>query len=333
MRSFAATVVCLFAAMSTLDGAPASSVPRLPARERALILEAYHLWSALADQIWPGTATLKAPMVYVGEQHEYAIGFERPLEGFRDTGESLIGKPIEVRDRILSLNMAATFPLQGSAAVVIGSPEATKRSFGAWVLTACHEMFHVFQAANNANEKVAELQIGPRDESSWQINFPFPYRDADVMRLIHLQGYLAWLAVGSSNWEDAAYNVGTAVEAARVYRSHLVRLEGNEKAYRYSQFQEWTEGVAWYFEYKLAQKAAAGAYQPARDYDSLPRSQRYEAVWRESYETRPFLAKHAGRAAKDRNAFYHLGAGKALALDKVDADWEKAVLHARRLAR
>jgi len=76
----------------------------------------------------------------------------------------------------------------------MGSPEALKKSSGIWVITACHEMFHVFQAANDAEGKAAEVAIGPKGDSSWHLTFPFPYRDADAMRLIHLQGYLVWLA-------------------------------------------------------------------------------------------------------------------------------------------
>jgi hypothetical protein len=262
-------------------------------------------------------------LVYVGEQHEYAIGFPRPLEGFRDTGDRMLASPVQVRDRRLAKDVSATFPLQGTPAAIMGSPEALEKSLGTWVTTACHEMFHVFQAARNADAKAAEVAIGSKGDSSWHLTFPFPYRDADAMRLIHLQGFLVWLAAQSSAQDDAKYNIGTAVDAARVYRSYLARLSGDDKAYRYSQYQEWGEGVAAYFEYRIAEKAAAGTYRPTEDYSSLPMFKPYDAVWREAYESRPFLTKHAGRAAKDRNAFYHLGAGKALALDKVDAGWKK----------
>ena len=205
----------------------------------------------------------------------------------------------------------------------MGSPEALGKGSGNWVITAGHEMFHVFQAANGSYQKATALEIGPKDEASWQLTFPFPYRDADVMRLIHLQGYLIWLAAQSSDQNDAKYNIGTALDATRVYRSYLARLTSDEKAYRYSQYQEWNEGAAAYFEYRLAEKAAADTYRPTHGYSSLPGAQRYADLWREAYESRPFLTKHAGRAAKNRNAFYHLGAGKALALDQVDAGWKK----------
>jgi hypothetical protein len=318
------TCSCLVGTAWIVNGALEDSASKLAAREKVLITEAYSLWSAVADEVWPGASALKAPFVYVGEHHEYAIGFPGTLKGFTQTGDSLPDRrSIQVRQRTLHRDLSASFPLEGTPAVVMGSPEALGKSLGNWVITAGHEMFHVFQAANGAYDKAAELQIGPKGDSSWHLSFPFPYSDADVMRLIHLQGYLVWLAAQSSSTDEAIYNIGTAVDAARVYRSHLAHLRTDEKVYRYSQYQEWNEGVAAYFEYRFAQKAANGGYRPTQGFSSLPSFQRYEDLWREVYESRPFLAKHAGRAAKSRTAFYHLGAGKALALDKADPGWKK----------
>ena len=151
-----------------------------------------------------------------------------------------------------------------------------------------------FRPPNRSYDKAAETEIGAKDDSSWPLTFPFPYSDADTMRLIHLQGYLVWLAVQSSTQDEAKYDIGTALDATRVYRSHLARLRSDEKAYRYSQYQEWNEGVAAYFEYGLAEKAAASTYRPTPGYSSLPTFQGYTELWRESYESRPFLTKQCG---------------------------------------
>lgn len=318
-----AVVCCLLSVMPIADGAPSNSGPNLPPDDRALIAEAYSLWSAVADDIWPGASRVKSPFVYVSKQHEYAIGFPRLLDGFRPNGDTLLGQSIQVRERSLAVDLSASFPLQGVPAVMMGSPEALGKSVASWIITAGHEMFHVFQAANGAYGKIDELEIGPKRDSSWRLSFAFPYGEANVMRLIHLQGYLTWLAAQSTSSEDAKYNIGTVVDATRVYRMYLSRLSGDDRAYRYSQYQEWNEGVAAYFEYKLAEKAAASTYRPTENYSVLPLFQSYENLWREAYQSRPFLAKHAGRAAKTRTAFYHLGAGKAVALDKVDAAWKK----------
>jgi hypothetical protein len=95
LRKLAAKFVCLVAAIFIADGAPADSAPPLPARERALIMEAYNLWSVVADDVWPGTSSVRAPFVYVGGQHEYAIGFPRLLPVSETAGTACSANPFK----------------------------------------------------------------------------------------------------------------------------------------------------------------------------------------------------------------------------------------------
>jgi hypothetical protein len=301
----------------------AGAVPTLSLPERVIIGEAYNLWSSRIDSIWPGASKINTPFVYVGEEWEYAIGFPAALNGFMDSGERLRERTVQVRARTLDRTLSASFPLEGSPAVVIGSPEALGKSAGEWVITAGHEMFHVYQAAMGGYEKTASLEIGPRDDSTWQLGFPFPYMDQEIMKLIHLQGYLLWLASVNTNPAESRYQIGTAVEAAQMYKARLTKGTSGEKAYRYSEFQEWNEGVAVYTEFRLAEIAAHDKYEPTQAYTSLAGFQSYQDLWGRTYEARPFLAKHAGRAAKNRNAFYHLGMGKALSLDRLSSTWKE----------
>ena len=305
-------------------GNVAGAVPNLSMRDRAIIGEAYNLWSCVADGIWPGASAINIPFIYVGEEYEYAIGFPAALDGFIHSDEALQGgRNLQMRKRTLGRDLSASFPIGGVPAVVMGSPEALGKNIGEWVVTAGHEMFHVFQAAKGGYEKTAALEIAPRNDSSWQLNFPFPYAEPDVMRLMHLQGYLVWLTWASTDADDARYNIGTALEAVQVYRSRLAQGLKDDKAYRYSEFQEWEEGVAAYTEFRLAEGAAQDGYRPTQAYSSLPGFQTYPELWRSTYQGRPFLAKHAGRASKSRTAFYHLGMGKALALDRVSPGWKE----------
>jgi mannose-6-phosphate isomerase-like protein (cupin superfamily) len=109
--------------------------------------------------------------------------------------------PLQARSRTFATDLSASFPVAGSAAVVIASPDLLKKSPEEWVIIAEHEMFHVFQAANGSEQKIAALDIASRNEAaSWQLKFPFPYGDKNVMRLIQLQGYPLWLAANSSAW-------------------------------------------------------------------------------------------------------------------------------------
>jgi peroxiredoxin len=96
----------------------------------------------------------------------------------------------------------------------------------------------------------------------------------------------------------------------------------DDKYYKYSQFQEWTEGIAFYTEYKMAEAAATGNYQPTDAFKRLPDYKSYQQIWDDSYKGRVFLVKHAGRAAQSRTTFYHLGLGKGLLLDRIMPDWK-----------
>jgi peroxiredoxin len=300
-----------------------TQLPALTRQDAALIAEAYHLQEALADKVWPGWSQVAMPFIYITADYEYGINFPQTLSGFSAVrNDSLLGKPVQVRKRTLAANLSASFPFEGISAVVMGTPDALEKSPGGWALTAAHEMFHVLQAARQKFDKVAALKLGPESDASWQLNFPFPYKDSDVMNLIHLQSYPIYLAVTGDAGEGVKYNAGTAVEAIRVYKNLLQRLAGDDRYYKYSQFQEWAEGIAFYTEYKIAEAAAHEKYVPLDAFKRLEKYTSYQQVWADEYKGRLFLAKHAGRAARSRTAFYHLGLGKGLLLDLLMPDWK-----------
>jgi hypothetical protein len=287
------------------------AAPPLPPADAALIAESYRIWRAVADRVWPGWAESQPPLVYITAEYEYAIGFPRPLAGF-EAQSSLAGSSVQARPRTLPLTLGASFPFEGTPAALLGTPAALESTPERWVFTAAHEMFHVYQGNHGSYQKIATLKIGAADDSSWQLSYPFPYRDSAVRNLIHLQGYLCYLGATATSSEDRAYQLSTEIEAASSYAAYLAKLPDGEKAYHYSQFQEWNEGVAAYAEYRVAEEVSR-----------LPGSERYRKVWDETYRDRPYLAKHAGRAAQGRSMFYHLGLAKALALDKTNPKWKE----------
>ena len=296
---------------------------QLPRQDAIRIAEAYNLWRSLGERIWPGWTDVPTPLLYVTSDYEYAIGFPKPLAGFRPLERSLlVNQSIQARKRALDLNLSASYPIESVQAVVMGTPAALEKTSGEWVLTATHEMFHVLQYSRGASEKIKSLALGSESDAAWQLNFPFPYKDADVMRLVHLQSYPIYLASNSADESEVKYNAATSVEAVRVYKSLLQRQSPDDKFYKYSQFQEWTEGIAFYTEYKMADAAANGSYQPTEAFRQLPDYKSYRQIWDDSYKARIFLVKHAGRAAQSRTTFYHLGLGKGLLLDRLMPDWK-----------
>jgi hypothetical protein len=287
------------------------NAPPLSDEAVALIEAAYQMWTELGVHVWPGWAGTPAPFIYVDSEWEYAVHFPKALKGSVKRGtHPRLRTPVQVRKRVFSPDSTATMDVEGITAVVFGTPTATQTSPARWRLTVQHEMFHVFQSANHGDEKVRTLKLGPENDASWQLSFPFPYSDPEVMRLIHLQGYLAYLGISSQSADDARYAAGSALEAVQVYRAYLKNMDSDGRYYRYSQFQEWSEGVAFFVEYQMAKLAA----QTGDD---------YRKAWDSDYSRRLFLVKHAGRAAKSRTAFYHLGMGKALLLDRIKPTWKQ----------
>lgn len=320
-RSLPRLAACILIACFRL-GAQVEDGSTFTTTDRAAIKETYHLWHSQADGIWPGSAAISSPLIYVKQSVEYAIGFPKPLQGFTKVAlHSDSSLSLQLRSRTFPPDIAASFPVEGVAAVIIGTPAQLHQSIEAWVITAEHEVFHVYQWANGSGEKIAALHIAPAEQAtSWQLTFPFPYHDKNVTRLAHLQGYPLWLACNDKAREDALYDVGTSLDAVHVYKSVLDGLD--RKDYLYSKFQEWNEGVAKYTEYRFAEHAAQTGYSPDPAFQSLPAYKGYANLWTAIYRDLPFLVKHTGRAAQDRNMFYHLGLGKALALDRVDPGWK-----------
>ena len=330
IHSYALTVslllsalTCFAASDTAARNAQRSISPQLARADAVRISEAYNLWKTVGARIWPGWTEVAMPLLYITTDYEYAIGFPKALTGFRPLEQSPSkNRSIQVRERILDASLSASFPIEGVQAVVIGTPAALEKSSSEWTLATTHEMFHVLQYSRGAAEKIKSLTLGSESDASWQLNFPFPYRDADVMRLVHLQSYPIYLSLNSADESDAKYNAGVAVEAVRIYRSLLKGQTPDNRAYKYSQFQEWMEGGAFYTEYKMAEAAANRSYQPEDEFLQLPDYKSYQQVWDDNYKGRMFLVKHAGRAAQSRTTFYHLGLGKALLLDRLMPDWK-----------
>ncbi len=292
--------------------------------DAALIAEAYNLWKELGEKVWTGWTEIPIPLLYITTEWEYAIGFPKALQGFQPLKrDTQLKENIQARARVLSPDLAASYDFEGVDAVVIGTPTALKKSSGAWALTAVHEMFHVLQYERGSAKKVRALKLGSETDASWQLDFPFPYQDADVMRLIHLQGYPIYLGIKDAEETDAKYNAGTAMEAIQVYRSFLKTHAEDERFYWYSQFQETIEGIARYTEYKMGEAAADSGYKPTEAFRQLSDFKDYQQVWDASYKNQLFPIKHAGRAVRSRTTFYYLGLGKGLLLDRIMPDWKK----------
>lgn len=293
-------------------------------KDAALINEAYRVQKLFGNELWKGWADLQIPILYITGEKEFAINFPKKMSGFEPISSPfLTEKNIQVRKRVFEKGLMASFDIEGIDTVVIGSPTNIKRLPSHWVLTAIHEMFHVYQTSHGSNQKIKTLRLGSETDAAWQLNFPFPYKDENLMRLIHLQSYPIYLGITDKEDADANYNLDIALDAIKVYRNFLkMQLAEGEQNYQYSKFQEWSEGIARYTEYKMAEMIAKSDYQPSLTFQRLKEFKNYKELWEEKYKNEIFLIKHAGQAMRSRTTFYYLGLGKGLLLDRLMPNWK-----------
>ena len=285
----------MLALLLVATAAHAAGAPPLDRADLSRIDDAFHLAATLGPRVWPGFAAAGAPIIFIRGDFEYLLNSADAPPPFAATSQQFHAMPVFVRPRMFPPNLEASFPAIGRDAVVIGTPEATKRSAAAWELVFCHELFHVYQRSRGMDAKIASLAIGPRDDASWQLNYPFPYDNPRVVRALHILGHE--LATNSDVAAEALDNVLGLLDA---------------KAAAYLRFVITNEGVARYFEYRLAELAARE--QPDA----------FAAAWRDTYSKFPARIPDLGRADKSRTEFYTLGLALALDLDVHHPGWQSS---------
>jgi hypothetical protein len=219
--------------------------------------------------------------------------------------------------------LLATFPaIPGStvSTIVIGQAENTaKRTSTPWVITVLHEHFHQLQNSQPTYyADVEALSLSRGDQSGmWMLNFPFAYGTPEIKaRFASLAGLLAdALEAGPPPAFDA--KVAAYLEARRKLPGLL-----SEDDYRYLSFQLWQEGMARYTEYRIA-SLAAKEHQPGQAYRALPD---YQPLADTADEIRRGIVhelRNLDLTRDQRGAFYPVGAGEGLLLDRMQPDWQR----------
>jgi pimeloyl-ACP methyl ester carboxylesterase len=300
--------------LTTLLVATSSAQPALPEADRIRLAEAFALAETAAADVWEGWGEVSFAVLLVAPEHEFLVRHPRPSADFSLIGyDELLGSEVYVRDRVFPPHLLAAFPAVGGVStVVIGQPEATRRSSTYWVLTALHEHFHQLQTTRpDYYARVAALDLAGGDETGmWMMNYPFPY-DAPLVATSIGAYRDALVAALADPGEIAGY---------RAARAGL-RDALDPADYRYLSFQLWQEGVARYTEIRVAE-AAAERHQPLPAFAALDDFVPYgEAA---ATLRRQLADELAGLdlGARQRVAFYPLGAAEALLLDAAHPGWQ-----------
>jgi hypothetical protein len=242
---------------------------------------------------------------------EYLVGHPRPTSEFALLGrDSVLGRDVFVRPGRFPPTLLATFPaVGGTATIVVGSAERTGKSSAEWVLTLLHEHFHQWQSSlPDYYAKANALGLARGDTTGqWMLNYPFPYDSVPVQQAVGA------LATSLARAEP--------IETVVRQREALRRVLSPDDD-RYLEFQLWQEGVPRYVEI-VAAAAAAGAGEPPEAFRRLPDDEDYARI-AQRLRSRLRSEQAELNLGRDRRvAFYSIGAGLAMLLDRSDGSWKR----------
>lgn len=319
MRSKLALTFILLLSAQAVFARPQSALPEV---DRIRIAEAFRLGTTLGNRAWQGWDKAPFAVLLITADKEFLIRHPQPSEDFTLIGyDSLLQSNVYVRRRKFDPHLLATFPAVGSVStIVIGEAENTsKKSSSPWVITMLHEHFHQLQNSQPGYyTDVNGLNLSRGDQSGmWMLNYAFPYSAPDVKEQFATLCRLLAEALQARKRVELSAGVAAYLEARRRFAAML-----NRDDYNYFSFQVWQEGVARYTEYRVADLAAR-LYRPGKEFRALKDYKPFKTVADETMKN--ILEELTTLRLEDykRVAFYPLGAGEALLLDRINPRWRE----------
>ena len=312
--------VMLLFVLTIVQAAAAQTRPAIAEVDRLRLAEAFRLGDQLGDRLWKGWHEAPFAILLVTPEHEFLIRHPKPSKDFTRLGyDPLLKSEVYTRPRVFQTNLLATFPAVGNiSTIVVGQAENTaSKTSTPWVVTLLHEHFHQLQYSQpDYYPGVQGLNLARGDQSGqWMLNYAFPYESAEVNQLTaEMASHLAAaLAAGKA---DFAARLADYLRARRRLKEALAADD-----YRYLSFQLWQEGIARYTECRIARLAAA-SYRPTKPFRMLKDYTPFAAVADRLRQNITTELQNLPLKNYKRVAFYYLGAGEGLLLDRVDRDWQ-----------
>ena len=297
--------------------------PNISEVDRIRLAEAFRIGENLANTVWDDWDKAPFAVLLVTPENEFLIRHSKPSKDFTLIGyDSLLQSDIYFRKRTFNPNLLATFPAVGGIpTIVIGQAENTsKKTSTAWVVTILHEHFHQLQYSQpNYYADVNALNLSGGDETGmWMLNYAFPYSSSDVKQHFAVLGKLLAEALQTKSKKELNAKVAAYLKARQKIDAML-----KPEDFRYFSFQVWQEGVARYTEYRIAELASKN-YKPGKEFRALKDYRPFKEV-AEEIMTNILKGLATLKLEKlQRSAFYPIGAGEALLLDRTNPKWKKS---------
>lgn len=318
MRPRLALALALLCCAQSLS---AQTTPRVPEADRVRLAEAFRLGETLGECVWKGWSKAPFAVLLVTPEGEFLLRHPRPPQDFTPVGrDPLLRGEVFFRKQTLNTGLLATFPFGGVPTIVIGRAENTAaKTSTPWVVTVLHEHFHQLQYSQpDYYDAVGGLNLSRGDQTGmWMLNFAFPYSDAEVKRRFEALGKLLAEALQARGKKNFAARIARYLEARRAFAAALAPDD-----YKYFSFQVWQEGVSRYTGYRMAELAAK-SYRPSRRFRALKDYTPFAEVAGRSRQTLLNELNTLRLEGYGRVAFYPVGAGEALLLDRVNRRWRE----------
>ena len=323
--------VPILALCAALLALPARSGGRpavqLDPTDRTRLAEYFRLSADLGERLWRGWRDAPQAVLLVTYENEFLVRHPRPSPDFELLGhDPLLQSDVYTRKTKERADLLATWPAVGGVpTIVVGQAQkTTARTSTPWVVSLLHEHFHQMQMADPGYPRaVNELGLARGDRTGkWMLDYPFPYEDPELnTRFAALSRALSSALTapdGSLSARAAEYRRERAALAGRLGRDDFAYLS----------FQLWQEGVARYTEYAIS-SLAAERYSPTPAFTALPDYMTFGQI---ASAVRAHVEGELARlsvAATKRIAFYYLGAGEAMLLDRLRVGWRERYFEER----
>lgn len=299
--------------------------PIVPEIDRIRLAEAFRLSESLGNRVWSDWDKAPFAVLLVTAENEFLIRHPRPSKDFTLIGyDALLKSDVYFRKRTQPTNFLATFPLGGGiSTIVVGQAEnTTAKTSTPWVVTILHEHFHQLQDSQPGYyAEINALNLSGGDQTGmWQLNYPFPYADAEVKRQFTDLSRLLADALQTENKREFSKKLVAYLETRRKFAAALSPAD-----YKYLSFQLWKEGVSRYTEYRVA-GLAARKYKPDKEFRALKDYKPFSEVADKLLKS--ILAELSTLKLDEakRELFYPFGAGEALLLDRANPKWQSRYL-------
>ena len=312
---------------------------RMDPLDKIRLAESLHLKAELGDAVWPGFATLDAPVIIWNDDYEFLFEISDPPDEWEKVladdfeGQSYFRRPaddpqnfaVQVGDQWASsifTKHLVDFALISGIREILPPVVADIFPYRIFIQPSelqisgvQHEYFHVVQA-EFAPEKFAEAEaIYPFGDQYWSI-------DPEMQSAWSEEIGLLIEAVKASTDQEAKEFTSQFLNI-RDQRRQDFGLDANLIAYE-TRF-EWLEGLAKYVELRIWQEANLD-----RGYISFPETQNdpdfknyktFKSHWNQELRQTRQQAKREGDVR-----FYYTGMLQAYLLDRLMPDWKNQIM-------